>query len=363
MKAQYNKVSDVQYISPEALKYFEAMKAAQAEGGNLADYIDQAGMEALRKITGFAGGDKAEGGVVRTIPSVTEVDPSTGRTTGYDLFSLLMKQRIILLEGQVDDTMAQIACASLLYLSSSASGVDPKEPITMHINSPGGSVIAGLAIYDTMRFVSSPITTIGVGYQASMGSVLLAAGDHRMMTENSLLMIHSLGSGGEGKISDLDISNDFSERLFEKLKDIYVRHIGLTHEFWDLALERDTWLSADQALKMGFIHEVVKNSPKKATAYEKESIRDDFQKAREGQVPDTAQGIINVLNNVSSRMGEASKLRPELVTALSQFPRFWTKAKQKEKAAEAKATAVSNDNEAAPASAAKKKTASGTAPA
>jgi ATP-dependent Clp protease protease subunit len=365
MKSAYNKsasASSPQYISPEALKYYNAMKKAAAEGGDLADYIDPAGMDALRKITAYAknvntglDGTVSDevGGAIRSIPSVIDNDPVTGRQ-GYDLFSLMLKQRVVLIEGPVDDTMAQIVCASLLFLGS---GNDAEKPITMQINSPGGSVLAGLAIYDTMRFIDAPITTVGMGMQASMGSILLAAGDYRKMTKNSWLMIHQVSSGNSGQHSDTAIDENLTSRLHEQLKNIYVRHIGLTHEFWDLALERNTWLTAEQALKMGFIHEIAEDkNPKKTTAYEKESIRDEFRKAREDQVPKSADGILKLLNNASARGGEAAKIRPELVTALSQFPQFWTEGKKKEKAAHVKA---SNDNAAtSPA----KKTGSGPAP-
>jgi ATP-dependent Clp protease protease subunit len=257
---------------------------------------------------------------------------------GYDLFSLLMKQRVVLLEGQVDDTMASIACASLLYLKSEVCP-NHDDPITVHINSPGGSVLAGLAIYDVMRSIKPKIITIGYGMQASMGSILLAAGDERMMTRNSSLMIHQISGGNEGKASAMEINMAFSEQLHEKLKNIYVRHVGLTHEFWDLALEHDTWLTADQAKKMGFIHKIIVGDAK-PTPYEKDSIRAEFQSSAEAQVPKTVEEIVAAVNSVSGQKGKWAAIRPELITAMSQYPRFWTETKKQEEADKATAAAA-----------------------
>jgi ATP-dependent Clp protease, protease subunit len=319
------------------------MKTAQARGEDLADYIDPAGMEALRKITALAGDEKEITGptMANVIPTVIETDKNGGSRPA-DIFSHLMRNRILLLEGVVDDTMASIACASLMYLDSALSARNPQEAealrkdgkgveIEIHINSPGGSVLSGLAIYDTMRTIKSPITTRGFGMQASMGSILLAAGDKRTMSRNSWLMIHQISSSMQGQHSDLAIAESLTARLHEQLKDIYVRHIGLTHEFWDVALERDTWLTPEQALKMGFIHEIIVPNNAKTTAFDKESLRSEFGKAAEAQVPTTADKILLMLNNVSAAGGMAGKIRPELVTALSQFPRFWTEAKKKAK--------------------------------
>lgn len=305
-------------IQDQGRVYFNAMMAYEARADKaapLSDFLGVEGANALEKFTA-----SAITNAPRTIPTVTEFEG--GRERGYDLFSLLMKQRIVLLEGQVEDVMASIAVASLLYLNSAASG-KPDEPIVVHVNSPGGSVLAGMAIYDTMRSIAPQITTVGMGMQASMGSILLAAGDYRKMSRSSMLMIHQISSGAQGQHTDTAISESLSGRLHEQLKDVYVRHIGLKHEFWDLALERDTYLTADQAKKMGFIDEIILGDRKK-TAFEQDSIRGEFQKARDSLVPKTADEIVMMLNNGSARQGEAAKIRPELVTALSQFPQFWT---------------------------------------
>ncbi|MBI1216780.1 MAG: hypothetical protein GC185_13305 [Alphaproteobacteria bacterium] len=312
-------------------------------------FKDDAGSEALRNITASANGGPvgaAQGN--RFVPTVTEVEG--GRERGYDLFSLLMKQRIVLLEGQVDDTMASIACASLLYLNSPASG-NPTDPITVHVNSPGGSVLAGLAIYDTMRSIAAPIKTVGYGMQASMGSILLVAGDERWMTRSSKYMIHQpLGGNGQStQQTDMVISADLITRLREDLTDIYVRHTGLKHEFWDKVLERDTWLTADQALEMGVISEIVTGSRKK-TIHEEFSHRSEKEDARLKQIEGkSALEIIALMNSA-----EGSTVRPECVVALSKMPEYWTPSRAAQEAEKTKAQAAANNNSKG---AAKKKTA------
>ncbi|MEZ0259762.1 MAG: ClpP family protease [Alphaproteobacteria bacterium] len=338
----------LEYISEKGREYFNQMMQAQREGKGLEDVMDVAGLDALRRFTAAAQkGVTADGATSnRMVPTVTEVE--NGRERGYDLFSLLMKQRVVLLEGQVDDAMASIACASLLYLKSEASG-RPDDPITVHVNSPGGSVLAGLAIYDTMRSIKPEITTIGYGMQASMGSILLVAGDHRKMTRNSKYMIHQPLSGGGERTQQTDIllNADLITRLREDLTDIYVRHTGLNHKYWDIVLERDTWLTAEQAKKMGVIEEIIVGDRKK-TLHEEFSTNSAKRDDRAAKVPKTANEIKNVINTA-----EGSMIRPELVTALSQFEEFWTPSR---KALEAKkAAAASNDNKTtAPAASAPK---------
>lgn len=371
-----NEQVNPEQIQSDTQKYFAAMVEAHAAGADFADFIDSAGMDALTKITASAGSVANFGRTADTaaptpmmngfVPTVTEIDGS-GRPIGYDLFSRLMKDRIVLLQGEVNATMASIACASLLFLAHIdkdnaplASG-EKAPPIQVYIDSPGGSVLAGLAIYDTMRSISAEITTVGMGMQASMGSILLAAGDVRKMTRSSKLMIHQISGGTEGKASAQEVGMAFTEQLHEDLKSIYVRHIGLTHEFFDLALEHDTWLTAEQALKIGFISEIIVGD-RKRTAYEAESIRTEFQKARDAKVPKTADGIIAVLNNVSAKGGEAATIRGELVTALSQYDRFWTEAKKAEVAAKTAAAAPANDDVPVAKTAPKKKGAGGPTP-
>lgn len=344
----------LQYISEQGQKYFEQMMQAHREGKSVDTYMDDAGLDALRKITASAvkaqrdgiAGPSAEG---RMVPTVTETEG--GMTRSYDLFSLLMKQRVVLLEGQVDDAMASVACASFLYLKSEASG-RPDDDITVHVNSPGGSVLAGLAIYDTMRSIKPKITTIGYGMQASMGSILLVAGDDRKMTRSSKYMIHQPLSGNERSTqqTDIEIDAEFTKRLREDLTDIYVRHTGLNHKFWDIVLERNTWLSAEQAKKMGVIDEVIVGTAKR-TVHEEFSHRAENDAKREAKVPKTAAEIKEMINSSNSTPDEDSfRIRPELVTALSQFREFWTPSKiamEDAKLAAAAKEHTSNDNKAA----------------
>lgn len=323
-------------IASKTTAYLKQMIAAEKSGRSFMDVVDAKGAAAIKRIAKSAVSSEALPSAVRTIPTVTEIEG--GRERGYDLFSLIMKERILMLEGPVDETMASIACASLHYMDKNKPG----EKITAYIDSPGGSVLAGLAIYDTMRSISCPITTIGVGMQASMGSIMLASGDERYMTENSKLMIHQISGGQQGQASDMTLSHAFSQDLHEDLKSIYVRHIGLKHEFWDLALERDTWLTAQQALKMGFIHGIAE--VKRKAPFEEDALRGAFERAKAPKMPDTAEGIVSILNNTSANRGYSGEMRGELVTALSQFPEYWTEGKKRMEAQKAAKAAPANDD-------------------
>jgi ATP-dependent Clp protease protease subunit len=342
-----DQLSKLQYISDSGLRYYEQMIKARDAGKPLDGFFDDLGHAALRKMNENASQSPM---AARQIPTVTEM--ANGQERGYDLFSLLLKQRVVLLEGQVDDTMASIACASLLYLKSEASG-RPDDPITVQINSPGGSILAGLAIYDTMRSIKPEITTIGYGMQASMGSILLVAGDHHKMTRDSKFMIHQplSGNGQSTQQSDIEISAELTKRLREDLTDIYVRHTGLTHKYWDIVLERNTWLSAQQAKEMGVIEEIIMGTAKK-TPHEEFAHRADNDKKREAQVPKTADGIVAIINSSNSEVGADSfRIRPELVTALSKFPEFWTPpraALEAKKAAAAAPPPAANDDKKPP---------------
>lgn len=349
-------------IADKAADYLHKMLQASSEGKPLNAYFDEAGSNELYKVTASLGGGPTN--APRTIPSVTEIE--NGRERGYDLYSLLLKKRIILVEGQVEDTMASIVCASLLYLNSDLSGEGKsKEPITMYVNSPGGSVLAGLAIYDVMRSIDAKITTIGTGMQASMGSILLVAGDERKMTRSSKYMIHQplSGNGQSTQLTDIKLGADFTTRLKEDLVDIYVRHTGLNHDFWNTVLERDTWLSAEQAKKMGVVSDIIVGT-NKATLHEAFSIPADRKEYRESFVPKTAEGISDAINSdkelKNGKGGKTSSfdIRPELVTALSQFDKYWTPSLKALKAEQAAAAGVSNDDNSAAAPAKRQRRAS-----
>ena len=338
-------------IKSETQRYLAMFEQAGKTGEKLEDIMDAPGLDALNRFVASASPMAA-----RTIPTVTEFE--NGRERGYDLFSLLMKKRIVLLEGQVDATMASIANASLLYLASGV-GENPDEraengnnAITVYVNSPGGSVLAGLSIYDTMRGIPTPIKTIGMGMQASMGSILLVAGDERKMTRNSYYMIHQPLSGNERSTqqTDLVIGVDFTTRLREQLTDIYVRHTGLKHEFWDIVLERDTWLTAEQAKEMGVVSDIIMGTAKQ-TVHDEFSHRASKDEARAARIPKTADGIKAIINTANG-----ADIRPELVVALSRFEEFWTPSRKAELEAQKAAAAkpANDDKEAAP-SAGKKK--------
>ena len=269
----------------------------------------------------------AEQGVM--VPSVRDADG-----TGYDIFSLLLKERIIMVNGQVEPAMASVIQAQLLFLDSVTDKSDVKE-IRMFINSPGGSVIDGAAIYDTMRAIKSHVRTVGLGMQASMGSILLAGGDSRSMTSSSLLMIHSIGSRTEGKLNEQEIDLERTRRLFDDMKAVYIRHIGLTKEFWDLCCAKDTWFTAEQALKMGYIDNVFLGANKPAK-YSKsaDAFLKATQDARDAQVPNDIHDIKHLLLGTSADDGKGERLRAELLVALSQKPEYWTEEKQREYAAE-----------------------------
>ncbi|HYD19219.1 MAG TPA: ATP-dependent Clp protease proteolytic subunit [Patescibacteria group bacterium] len=338
-------------IEAETQRYLGLLKTAGETGQKLEDIMDAPGLAALNRFVA-----SAEGPVARMVPTVTEIE--NGRERGYDLYSLLMKKRIVLLEGQVDDTMASIANASLLYL---ASGVGEnkddhegdavkKLPIKVYVNSPGGSVLAGLSIYDTMRSIEAPIRTIGMGMQASMGSILLVAGDERMMTRNSYYMVHQPLSGNERSTqqTDIAIGSDFTARLREQLTDIYVRHTGLNHAFWDIVLERDTWLSAQNALDMGIIQDIIVGTAKK-TIHEDFSHRSEKDTKRLADIPKTAEAVESLLGQATG-----AHLRPELVVALSKFEKFWTPSRKAEYDRKQALSGASNDDKKPAKSGAKK---------
>jgi len=187
------------------------------------------------------------------IPYVVE---QTGRgERSYDIYSRLLKDRIVFLGGQVTDDVANLITAQLLFLESE----DPDKEINMYINSPGGSVTAGLAIYDTMQFVKPPVSTLCVGQAASMGSFLLAAGakGRRYALPHSRILIHQLSGGFEGQAADIEIQARETLRLKEILNDVLARHTGKSIKQIEKDTERDFFMSAAQAVEYGLIDEVI----------------------------------------------------------------------------------------------------------
>ncbi len=177
----------------------------------------------------------------------------------YDIYSLLLKQRIIFLTGQVYDQVSSVICAQLLFLESE----NPNKDISFYINSPGGVVSSGLAIYDTMQYIRAPVSTVCIGMAASMGSLLLTAGakGKRYALPNARVMVHQPSGGAQGQATDIDIQAReilFTRRL---LNDIYVKHTGQPVEAIERKLERDTYMSAADARDFGLIDEVVESRP------------------------------------------------------------------------------------------------------
>jgi ATP-dependent Clp protease protease subunit len=172
----------------------------------------------------------------------------------YDIFSRLLKERIIFVSGAVDDTAAAIVTAQLLFLESE----NPKREISMYINSPGGYVTAGLAIYDTMQYVRSPISTVCMGLAASMGSLLLAAGEKgmRICLPNARVMVHQPSGGYRGPASDIERHAEDIIATKRRLNEIYVKHTGQPYEIIERTLDRDYFMTANEALKFGIIDRV-----------------------------------------------------------------------------------------------------------
>ena len=187
------------------------------------------------------------------IPYVVEQTGKGERT--YDIYSRLLLDRIVFVSGEVNDEMANAICAQLLFLQSQ----DPKKEISVYVNSPGGSVTAGLAIYDTMQFVSCPIATYCIGQAASMGAILLTAGakGRRFALPNARIMIHQPWGGAEGKASDIEITAREILRLKEKLNEILAKHSGKKMADVVRDTDRDYFMGAEEAKSWGLLDEVL----------------------------------------------------------------------------------------------------------
>ena len=187
------------------------------------------------------------------IPYVVEQTGKGERT--YDIYSRLLLDRIVFISGEVNDDMANAVCAQLLFLQSQ----DPKKEISVYVNSPGGSVTAGLAIYDTMQFVKCPIATYCIGQAASMGAVLLSAGakGRRFSLPNARIMVHQPSGGAEGKATDIEITAKEILRLKDVLNGILAKHSGKKFEDVVRDTERDYFMSAEEAKAWGLVDEVL----------------------------------------------------------------------------------------------------------
>lgn len=192
------------------------------------------------------------------VPMVVE-QTSRGERA-YDIFSRLLKERIIFITGPVHDGMSSLIVAQLLHLEAD----NPKKEISIYINSPGGVVTSGLSIYDTMQYIKPKVSTLVVGQAASMGSLLLAAGEKgmRFSLPNSRIMVHQPSGGYQGQATDIMIHAQETQKLKDRLNQIYVKHTGQKLKSVESALERDNFMSPDEAKEWGLIDEIVENRAK-----------------------------------------------------------------------------------------------------
>src|SRR5205085_4947272 len=202
------------------------------------------------------------------VPMVVE---QTGRgERGYDIYSRLLVDRIVFLGTPIDDMVANVIIAQLLFLQMS----DPKKDIHLYINSPGGSVTAGLAIYDTMQFMTCDVNTYCIGQAASMGAVLLAGGTKkkRYALPNSNIMIHQVLGGAEGQATDVEIRVKYMLKLKQRLNNILAKHTGQPLEVVDKACDRDNFMSPDEAKAFGIVDEVVASRKEMANLPDRTSV-------------------------------------------------------------------------------------------
>jgi ATP-dependent Clp protease protease subunit len=187
------------------------------------------------------------------------VEQSNRGERAFDIYSRLLRERIIFLTGPVEDYSASLIVAQLLFLEAE----NPKKEISFYINSPGGVVTSGLSIYDTMQFIRCPVATLCVGQAASMGSLLLCAGepDHRFALANARIMVHQPSGGYQGQVTDIMIHARESEALKRRLSEIYMRHSGQDYEAIERALERDNFMTAEKAKEFGLIDQVLVKRP------------------------------------------------------------------------------------------------------
>ena len=189
----------------------------------------------------------------------TVVEQTNRGERAYDIYSRLLKERIIFITGAVEDTVATLVVAQLLFLEAD----NPKKEINMYINSPGGVVTSGLAVYDTMQFVRPAVSTLCIGQAASMGSLLLAAGakDLRFALPNARIMLHQPSGGFQGQATDIMLHAQEILNLKKRLNEIYVKHTGQSLKKIEDALERDTFLTAEMAKDFGLVDKVINKRP------------------------------------------------------------------------------------------------------
>ncbi|MDQ7311559.1 ATP-dependent Clp protease proteolytic subunit [Stenotrophomonas sp. Sm10] len=190
---------------------------------------------------------------MQLVPMVVERSERGERS--YDIYSRLLRERIIFLNGEVDDTVSALVCAQLLFLESE----NPEKPIHLYINSPGGVISSGLAMYDTMQYISAPVHTLCMGTARSMGSFLLMAGEpgHRAALANASLHVHQPLGGVQGQASDIVIHAEEMQRTKQRITRLYAQHCGRSVEEVEQTLDRDRFMSAEQACEWGLIDQVL----------------------------------------------------------------------------------------------------------
>jgi len=182
------------------------------------------------------------------------VEQSSRGERAFDIFSRLLRERIIFLNGPIDDGVSALTCAQLLFLESE----NPKKEISMYINSPGGIVTSGFAIYDTMQYIKSPVSTVCMGMAASMGSFLLQAGapGQRVALPNARIMLHQPSGGFRGQASDIERHAEDIVKTKRRLNELYAKHTGQPYEMIERTLDRDHFMSADEAKAFGIVDHV-----------------------------------------------------------------------------------------------------------
>jgi ATP-dependent Clp protease protease subunit len=190
--------------------------------------------------------------LLNLVPMVVEQNSRVERA--YDIFSRLLKERIVFVTGPIEDGVSSLVCAQLLWLESE----NPKREISMYINSPGGVVTSGLAIYDTMQYIRSPVSTVCIGQAASMGSLLLAAGapGMRICLPNARVMVHQPSGGFRGPASDIERHAEDILATKRRLNEIYVKHTGQPYDLIERTLDRDSFMTAEDARVFGLVDKV-----------------------------------------------------------------------------------------------------------
>src|SRR2546422_1448404 len=193
-----------------------------------------------------------------------EVEQSNRGERGYDIYSRLLKERIIFITGPIEDGVASLVVAQLLFLEAD----NPKKEVSMYINSPGGVVTSGMAIYDTMQFIRPAVSTLCIGQAASMASLLLAAGakDLRFALPNARIMIHQPSGGFQGQATDIMLHAQEILSLKKRLNEIYVKHTGQPLKKIEDALERDNFLTGEMAMEWGIVDKVINKRPEDPAA-------------------------------------------------------------------------------------------------